>query len=118
MFVTIWILKSLLALLFLLVGASKLLLPKVKLLDKGMKGLIGLDPIQIKMAGLLEVLGSMALVLPSVLNFNPLLTTISALSLGFTMIIAAIVNRKLGLSIVPNLLILFVCLFIAYFDRQ
>ena len=111
---TIWVLKGLLAALFALVGISKLFLPKAKLVDNGMKGLVNLEAQQIKGAGLLEVLGAVGLILPGLLNIYPILSGIAALCLGLTMVIAAWVNQQLKLSIVPNLVIIAMCLFVAY----
>ena len=74
---TIWILKGFIASVFTFTGISKIFLPKAKLLDQGMKGLIGIDQKQIKVAGLLEVLGAFGLILPTLLNtylfYQPLL---------------------------------------------
>lgn len=114
----IWILKGLTASLFASVGVSKILLPKAKLLDKGMKGLVNLDEKQIKGAGLLEVLGAIGLILPSLLNYYTTLSGISALCLGLTMIVAGVVNYKLKLSIIPNVVIFGICIFIAYWEMK
>lgn len=113
---TIWILKAAIALLFIFLGVNKLMLPKAKLLDKGMKGLINLDEKQIKTAAVLEILGAIGLILPSALNYFPVLSSISALCLGLTMIVAGLVNFKLNLSIIPNIVILAICIFIAYWE--
>jgi len=113
---TIWILKAAIALLFMLVGINKLMLPKAKLLDKGMKGLINFDEQQIKTAGVLEVLGAIGLILPTALNYLPFLSSISALCLGLTMIVAGLINFKLKLSIIPNMVILTICIFIAFWE--
>ena len=111
---TIWILKGVIALLFTFTGVNKIFLPKPKLLDKGMKGLTDLDEKQIKSAGLLEVLGAFGLILPALLNIYPILSSISALCLGLTMIVAGWINYKHKLSIIPNIVIFIICIFIAY----
>ena len=111
---TIWILKGVIALLFIFTGVNKIFLPKAKLLDKGMKGLADLDVKQIKSAGLLEVLGAFGLILPALLNIYPILSSISALCLGLTMIVAGWINYKHKLSIIPNIVIFIICIFIAY----
>ena len=118
MTITIWILKGLVAALFAFVGINKVFLPKAKLLDKGMKGLVNLDEKQIKTTGILELLGVIGLILPSLLNDFPILSVISALCLGLTMIVAGIVNYKLRLTIIPNLAILAICIFIAYWELK
>ena len=116
MITTVWVLKGLIAALFAFVGANKMLLPKTKLIDKGMKGLINLEEKQIKIAGILEVLGAIGLILPSILNYYPILSAVSALCLGLTMIVAGMINYKLKLSIIPNIAIFAVCVFIAYWE--
>ena len=110
----IWILKGTIFLLFTYTGISKIIFPKTKLLNKGMKGLVNLDDNQIKAAGLLEVLGALGLILPTVLNIYPFLSAISALCLGLTMIVAGWINYKLKLSIILNIVIFVICILIAY----
>lgn len=116
MTIAIWILKGLIAALFAFVGANKMLMHKSKLLDRGMKGLINLDEKQIKIVGILEVLGVIGLILPSILNYYPILSAVSALCLSLTMIVAGVINYKLKLSIIPNIVIFVVCIFIAYWE--
>lgn len=111
---TIWILKAVIALIFTFTGIYKIFLPKDKLLAKGMKGLIDLDEKQITVVGILEVLGAMGLILPSLLNIYPVLSAISALCLSLTMIFAGRINHKLKISIVPNIVIFFICILIAF----
>ena len=115
---TIWILKGIITLLFTFTGINKIFLPKAKLLDKGMKGLINIDEKQIKVAGLLEVLGVFGLILPALLNIYPVLSAISALCLGLTMIVAGRINYKLKLSIIPNIVIFVICILIAYWGLK
>ena len=115
---TFWILKVLIVALFAFVGTNKVFLPKTRLLDKGMKGLIDLDEKQIKVAGVLEVLGAIGLILPSALNCYPVLTAISALCLGLTMIVAGAINYKLKLSIIPNIVIFTICIFNAFWEMK
>jgi len=115
---TIWILKVVIALVFSFTGIYKIFLPKAKLLAKGMKGLIDLDEKQIKVAGLLEVLGVCGLILPTLLNIYPILSVISALCLSLTMIVAGWINYKLKLSIIPNIVIFIICILIAYWGLK
>lgn len=115
---TIWILKGLIGLIFAFVGVNKIFRPKAQLLDKGMKGLIELDEQQIKGVGVLEVLGAFGLILPTLLHTLPVLSAISALCLGVTMIGAGWINYKLKLPIIPNIIILAVCLLIAIWELK
>src|ERR1700690_689873 len=107
---TIWILKGVVTLVFTFTGVNKIFLPKAKLLDKGMKGLIDLDDKQIKVAGFLEGLGVFGLILPTLLNIFPVLSAISALCLSLTMVVAGWVNYKLKLSIILNVVVFVICI--------
>ena len=110
--ITIWIAKGLLSALFAFTGLYKLFLPKNKLLDKGMKGLINLNEKQIKGVGLLEIFGATGLILPTLLNIYPFLSVVAAMGLALTMIVAATMHHKLKISMVPNIAILAICLFV------
>jgi hypothetical protein len=112
----IWILKGIIALIFSFTGIYKIFLPKAELLDKGMKGLTDLDEDQIKVVGLLEVLGVLGLIMPSILNIFPVLSAISAVCLSLTMIVAGKINNKLKLHIFPNIAIFAICILIAFLD--
>jgi len=116
MVTTIWILKWFIALLFTFTGSNKVILPKTKLLDIGMKGLIGLDEKQIKVAGFLEVLGALGLILPALLNIYPAISVVAAFCLGLTMIVAGRIHYKLKLSIIPNIAAFVICILIAYWE--
>lgn len=111
---TIWIIKGLLAALFAFTGLSKLFFPKAKVIEMGMKSLVNLGEQQIKGIGLLEMLGAAGLILPGLLNIYPVLSGIAALCLGLTMLVAIKVHLKLKLPVIPNIIILALCLFVAY----
>jgi len=115
---TIWILKGIIAVIFAFTGIYKIFLPKAKLLVKGMKGLIDLNEDQIKVVGLLEVLGVVGLILPTLLNINPIISAISAFCLSLTMIVAGWINHKLKLPIIPNIVIFIICILIAYLELK
>ena len=112
----IFIFKVIITLIFTFTGITKIYLPKAKLIEKGMKGLMNLGKNTIQVIGLLEVLGALGLILPSILNISPILSAFSALCLSLTMLIAAGVNHKLKLSIIPNIVIFVICILIAIWD--
>ena len=118
MITIIWVLKGVITLVFTFTGINKIFLPKDKLLDKGMKGLKYIDDKQIKVVGLLEVLGAVGLIFPTLLNTFPVLSAISALCLSWTMIVAGWMNNKLKLSIIPNIVIFVICILIAYLELK
>jgi uncharacterized membrane protein len=115
---TIWILKGIIALIFTFVGVNKIFRSKATLLDNGMKGLIDLNQQQIKAVGILEVLGAFGLILPTLFNTFPVLSAIAALCLCLTMIVAGWINYKLKLSIIPNIVLLVVCILIAIWELK
>lgn len=111
---TTWIVKGILAVLFILAGSMKLFLPKPKLLEKGMKGLVNLGEQQIKVTGWLEVTGAVGLILPGALNIYPILSGVAALCLGLMMLVAVKIHQQLKLPVIPVIVILLMCLFVAY----
>ena len=111
---TIWIIKSVLALLFVITGAMKLALPKNKLLEKGLKALLNINEQQIRGIGLLEVLGGIGLILPGMLNIFPFLSGIAAFGLALTMVVATRTHLKFKLPITGNIIILILCLLVAF----
>ena len=68
------------------------------------------------MIGILEVLGAIGLIVPSILKFKPALTPLAALGLLLTMICAAILHISIGeLSMItPNLLLAGMASFVAW----
>jgi uncharacterized protein YjeT (DUF2065 family) len=115
---TIWILKAIIALIFTFTGIYKIFLPKTKLIAKGMKGLTDLDEDQIRVVGLLEILGVGGLILPALLNLYPFISAISATCLGLTMVIAGWINSRLKLTIIPNIVIFIICGLITFLELK
>ncbi|HET6557366.1 MAG TPA: DoxX family protein [Prolixibacteraceae bacterium] len=115
---TILILKGVIALIFTFTGIYKIFLPKDKLLAKGMKGLIDLDQEQIELVGFLEVFGAFGLIMPALVNYLPMLSVISAICLSLTMIVAGVINHKLNLTIIPNIVIFIICILIAFLELK
>ena len=107
--IALWIVQVLLALLFLFAGGMKLVLP----LDK-LTGPVALPGLFIRFIGVAEVLGSLGLILPSLLRIKPWLTPLAALGLIIIMIGAVAVTLAGGMigvalfSLVVGLLAAFV----------
>ena len=89
----IWILQIVLAAMFLMAGAMKVMQPKEKLHEK-MGWVEDFDGWHVKVLGELEVLAAIGLILPGVLNFAPGLTAWAALGLAVMMIGAAITHGR------------------------
>jgi uncharacterized membrane protein YphA (DoxX/SURF4 family) len=107
--VTLWIIASLLAALFLASGTAKLAQPKEKLVASAMgAALAGFSPAAIKAIGTLEVLGAAGLVLPAALDITPVLVPLAAVGVVLLMVGAIITHsrRHEAQSVVVNVVLL------------
>ena len=110
--VVIWIIQVLLAAAFLMSGIMKLTVSKNRVKEKVGGWVEDFKVIEIKMIGLVEMLGAIGLILPMVMNIFPFLTPIAAGGLGITMIVAAQTHLKRKESIIMNVVFLILALFI------
>jgi uncharacterized membrane protein YphA (DoxX/SURF4 family) len=92
--VFLWVIASLLALVFLGAGLMKLLQPKEKLAAAGMAWAGDSSTPMIKTIGLLEVLATLGLILPAALGIATVLVPLAALGLVLLMIGAAITHSR------------------------
>ena len=115
--ITIWILQGLTAFVFLFSGFNKSIYSEKTLVAKGQTGVEGLPLTLIRFIGITEILGAVGLILPMILNIYPNLTSISAICLGLIMIPAGFIHykRKEFNNVIVNIVILAICLTIAYF---
>ena len=112
----LWVLQSIMALTFLVPGILKLIFSEQELVAKGMTGVEGLSKPLIRFIGFSEILGSIGIILPMLLNFFPMLTIVSAIGFALIMIPAAIINykRKEYKKVLLNAIIFLICIFIGY----
>ena len=94
--ITLWIIAGLLAAAFLAAGAMKLAQPKAKLAESGMAWTEDFSDSQVKLIGLVEVLGAIGLILPAALDIAPILTPIAAAGLALLMLGATVVHARRG----------------------
>ncbi len=87
----LWIVQTLLALLFLWSGGLKLVLPLEKL-----TGPVALPEAFVRFIGVAEVLGALGLVLPGLLRIRPGLTPLAAAGLVIIMIGATVITVSSG----------------------
>ena len=109
---TIWIIQGLLATAFLMAGIMKLIMPKNNLKEKIGGWVDEYKESQIKLIGLVEVVGAFGLVLPMLLHVIPILTPIAAFGLVLTMIGAARTHLKRKESIRNNIVLLVLGVFV------
>ena len=105
MLIALWILNGLLALVFLAVGLMKLARPREALVASGMGYAADFSSVQVKLIGVVEILGAVGLILPLLLNIAPVLTPIAAIGLAIVMIVATVVHLRRKESPVPTLVL-------------
>ena len=114
----LWILQVCLSLLFITFGYMKLVKSKDEL--KGIDTLHYVDDFSernLKLIGILEVLGAIGLVLPQLTGILPWLVTLSSFGLVLTMLVAMIVHLRRGdglKSVMINIILLLMSSFITY----
>jgi uncharacterized membrane protein YphA (DoxX/SURF4 family) len=113
--IALWIAQGLLAAVFLMAGAMKVMQPKEEVL-KRMATLEGLSANTIKTIGTLEILGAIGVILPAATGILPWLTPVAAIGLVLTMIGAAAAHARRGEypNIGMNVILLLLAAFVAY----
>jgi uncharacterized membrane protein YphA (DoxX/SURF4 family) len=107
----LWLVQTLLALLFLFTGGMKLIMPIEEMTQQ-----IPMPGLFLRFIGVCEVLGGLGLVLPWLLGIRPGLTSLAAAGLVIIMIGATattIMTGQIAISLVP-LAVGILCLFVAY----
>ena len=87
----LWIVQALLAILFLFAGVAKLVMP-VEEMTKD----IQLPGLFLRFIAVVEILGALGLILPSLLRIRPGLTPVAAAGLVIVMIGATLISLKMG----------------------
>lgn len=123
----IWTLQGFIAIIFLYSGINKSFFSKQQLIAKGQTGVTNLSLPFIRFIGIAEILGATGIILPYMLKIYPDLTAIASLCLALIMIPAAIIHYNLGKirnrqkennNVLLNMIILIICLFIAYYRTR
>lgn len=111
----LWILQWVLALMFLMAGAMKMMQPKEKLAEK-MGWVNDFSSGAVKTIGMLEVLAAIGLVVPPLVDVAPDLTAAAAAGLVLLMIGAARVHlrRKENQMLVINMMLGIMALVVAW----
>jgi hypothetical protein len=107
----LWIVQWLLAVLFLFAGVMKLVMPLEQL-----EGPVPLPGTFIRFIGVVEALGALGLILPSLLRIRPGLTSLAAVGLVIIMVGAVVITMRGG-DLVPAVIPLvvgFLGAFVAY----
>jgi uncharacterized membrane protein YphA (DoxX/SURF4 family) len=113
---TLWVLQCITALAFMYSGINKSILSEQKLVLSGQTGVEGLSLPFIRFIGISEILGSIGVVLPVLLNVLPVLTPLSAIGFAIIMVPAAMIHYKRheNRNVMTNCILFMISLFIAY----
>ncbi|MFE3628371.1 DoxX family protein [Streptomyces goshikiensis] len=105
---TLWVIASVLALIFLAAGLMKVGQPREKLAASGMAWTADSSSGVVKAVGAVEVLGAVGLIVPAALGIAPALAAWAALGLAATMLGATVLHlcRKEATAL-PVALVLF-----------
>lgn len=109
---SLWIAQGVVALVVVLAGATKLIVPREKLM-KRMHWAATWPRWRIKLLGLAEVAGAVGLIVPLATGIAPVLTPIAALCLAVLMGGAVRTHQRLGESFVSPALVSVLCVAIA-----
>ena len=113
---TLWVTQFFLAAVFFYSGLMKSTKSERKLVAMGQTGVEGLPLPFIRFIGITELIGVVGLLLPTSLNYWPVLTPIAALCLGLIMPPAAFIHYRRGelKAVGFNAFVLLLCLLVAY----
>ncbi|MFK7874805.1 MAG: DoxX family protein [Paracoccaceae bacterium] len=104
----LWVAQALLAAMFLMAGATKLMSGSADLVAMGMGWAENAPFLLIKFIGLAEVAGALGLILPAATRIMPHLTKLAAVGLCVIMVLAAGVHIVRGeFEVVPVNVVLF-----------
>ncbi len=113
--ITLWIVQIILALLFIMTGVVKFT-SSIEEQRSQMEWPKHVSEGLIHFVGIIEIVGALGLLLPSILKIKPQLTPWAAIGLALIMIFATILNVSVGetKAIVPLLSISAIALFVAW----
>ncbi len=114
--VALWIVAGLVAAAFLGAGLMKITGKREQMLER-MAWVADYSPSQVKLIGVVEVLGALGLILPAVTGIAPILVPIAATGLVITSVLAAIMHIRRGDGVgsaVPVLVLGLLAAFVAW----
>ena len=112
----LWIVAIVVAASFAGSGLIKLLVPKEKLVNSGQGWAQDYTPTNIRLIGVVELLGAAGLILPAVTHIAPIFVPLAAVGLVLVMVGAAAVHarRKEAMNIGVNAVLLALAAFVAW----
>ena len=113
--VALWAAQIFLTLVFFITGAAKLFLP-MENLNELIPWTKDFSSMPVRLIGLSEIIGSLGLILPSLLRIKPQLTSLAAIGVAVVMLLATIFNISIGETSVIglNILLFLLATFVAW----
>jgi uncharacterized membrane protein YphA (DoxX/SURF4 family) len=112
----LWIIAIVLAVAFAGSGLMKLVVPKDKLVTAGQGWAQDYSQTNIRLIGLVEILGAVGLVLPAAVHIAPILVPLAAVGLALVMVGAIVVHarRKEPMNIAVNVVLIALAVVVAW----
>lgn len=112
----LWVCQVLLAIVFGYSGLMKSAKTKNELVEIGQTAADDLSPETIRFIGIMEILGTVGIILPRLTEILPILTPVSAVGFAIIMILAATLHyqRNEKTTVLLNLFLLLLSAFVAY----
>ena len=95
MLIAYWIVAGILAIVYLLVGGTKIIRSRAQLDESGMHWVRGANPAVVKLVGLIEILGAAGLILPPLLSKAVVLAPLAAIGLVLVQAVAIGVHMQM-----------------------
>jgi uncharacterized membrane protein YphA (DoxX/SURF4 family) len=111
----LWIIAIVLAVAFAGSGLMKLVVPKDKLVTAGQGWAQDFSPTNIRLIGLVEIVGAVGVVLPAAVHIAPILVPLAAVGLALVMVGAIVVHarRKEPMNIAVNVVLIALAVVVA-----
>lgn len=118
--IALWVVQVVLAIVYLMAGSMKLTQPMDALAASGMAYVLALPAPFIRFVGLMEVLGAIGLIAPSVTRVMPFLTVWAAAGLSFLQVSAIVLHVSRGefFMLPVNTVLLVLALFVLWGRRR
>jgi uncharacterized membrane protein YphA (DoxX/SURF4 family) len=112
----LWIIAIVLAVAFAGSGLMKLVVPKDKLVTAGQGWAQDYSQTNIRLIGLVELLGAVGLVVPAAVHIAPILVPLAAVGLALVMVGAIVVHarRKEPMNIAVNVVLIVLAVIVAW----
>lgn len=114
--IALWIAAGLVAAAFFAAGLMKITGKREQMLER-MPWVADFTQTQVKLIGVVEVLGALGLILPAVTGIAPILVPLAATGLAITGVLAAIMHIRRGdgfASAIPSLVLALLSAFVAW----